>query len=158
MTITFAALFFATILALNPGRMLAAVENAPPPPPPLQQVQPVPLPALMIPAMSTDSSSSIFAIVGKACPSGADPYRGPEAKAAAKGGVVYCEFKRKVVILTQRKNTDRCPPPLVAYKADDPSITPDAGNLWCRLPQLSDGPGLPPGGPNAGNLPPPPHR
>lgn len=148
----------AAVLVSSPNMALcAAKEVSPPLPPELLaplSMQP-PQPIFFMPSGGGGSTAThIFAIAGRSCPAGSHAYKGPEAKLAAKSGVIYCEFKSTILVITQRKDTDRCPPPYVVYKNDDPSVTPDTGIMWCQLPKPGDIPGLPPGAPNPGNVPP----
>ena len=92
--------------------------------------------------------SSIFAVSGPHCPPGSETYKGPEAKAAAKAGMLYCEMKRKVMVLSKKSGVTGCPLPFVAYTSVA-GITPDADVIWCRMMQPGETP------PPPSDLPPP---
>jgi len=75
-------------------------------------------------------ASSVFAITGKTCPGGSEPYKGPEQASAAESGVIYCVLHKQVTIYP-RKAVEKCPAGSKPY--DDAKGRPDSDVIWCKV-------------------------
>ena len=127
---TFLYICFSIILMLDCNVVVAAVADPALPQPPVLRSPPPELPV---------GPSSIFAVPGAHCPPGSDPYKGPEAQAAAKAGMLYCEMKRKVMVVSKKSGVTACQLPFVPYTSEA-GITPDADVIWCRMMQPGETP------------------
>lgn len=105
-------------------------------------------------AAAGSGQNSPFAFPGASCPPGSVPYKGPESKLVAGGGIVYCVVPKRTVVLSKERTGGKCPTAMKPYT--DKNASPDNDVIWCQRDENYKIPPAPKQPAKAERPPPPP--